>query len=77
MLIYKKGVLQNFEKPTGKYLCRSRFLKKRLRHRCFPVNFENFLKGYYSRRLPFKHVQTGGRRRTSLFPFQIAHNTKI
>ena len=48
----KKGVLRNF---TGKHLCRSLFfnkvaglrpanlLKKRLWHRCFPVNFVKFL----------------------------------
>ena len=47
----KKGVLKNFVKIKGKHLCRSLFfnkvaglmsatlLKKRLRHRCFPVNF--------------------------------------
>ena len=47
----KKGVLKNFTKFTGKHLCQSLFfnkvpglrpatlLKKRLCHRCFPVNF--------------------------------------
>ena len=51
----KKGVLRNFAKFTGKYLCQSLFfnkvvglrpatlLKKRLKHRCFPVNFAKFL----------------------------------
>ena len=50
----KKGVLRNFAKFTGKHLCQSLFfnkvanlrsaalLKKRLWHRCFPVNFEKF-----------------------------------
>ena len=55
-VIYKKGVLENFTKFTGKHLCQSLFfnkvagpgprpatlLKKRLWHRCFPVNFVKF-----------------------------------
>ena len=52
----KKGVLRNFIKFTGKYLCQSLFLnkvaglrpatllKKRLWHRCFPANFAKFLR---------------------------------
>ena len=52
----KKGVLRNFAKFTGKHLCQSLFfnkvaglrpatlLKKSLWHRCFPVNFVNFLR---------------------------------
>ena len=52
----KKGDLKNFAIFTGKHLCRSFFfnkvaglrpaslLKKRLRHRCFPVNFGKFLR---------------------------------
>ena len=51
-----KGVLKNFAKFTGKRLCQSllfnkvaglrptTLLKKRLWHRCFPVNFVKFLK---------------------------------
>ena len=51
----KKGALRNFAKLTGKQLCQSLFfnkvdglrpatlLKKRLRHRWFPVNFAKFL----------------------------------
>ena len=47
----KKGVLRNFAKFTGKHLCQSLYfnkvaglrpatlLKKKLWHRCFPVNF--------------------------------------
>ena len=54
-----KGVLKNFAKFTGKHLCQSLFfnknaglrpaalLKKRLLHRCVPVNFAKFL------RIPF------------------------
>ena len=50
----KKGVLRNFAKFSGKYLCLSLFfnkvtglkpanlLKKRLWHRCFPMNFMKF-----------------------------------
>ena len=52
----KIGVLKNFAKFTGKHLCQSLFfnkvtglrpstlLKKRLCHRCFPVNFAKFFK---------------------------------
>ena len=54
----KKGVLRNFAKFTGKHLCESLFfnkvaglrpailLKKRLWHRCFPMNFAKFLRTY-------------------------------
>ena len=53
-MFYKKGVLKDFAKFTGKHLRQSLFLiklqilsclrpatllKKRLCHRCFPVNF--------------------------------------
>ena len=54
----KKGVLRNFAKFTGKYLCRSlffnkaagleAFIKKRFWHRCFPVNFAKFLRTLFS-----------------------------
>ena len=56
----KKGVLRNFAKFIGKHLCQSLFfknvaglrlatlLKKRLQHRCFPVNFVKFLKTPFS-----------------------------
>ena len=52
----RKGVLRNLEKFTGKNLCQSLFfyevaglrpvtlLKKKLWHRCYPVNFAKFLK---------------------------------
>ena len=52
----KKGVFRNFLKFTGKHLRQSLFfnkvvdlrpvtlLKKRLWHRCFPVNFAKFLR---------------------------------
>ena len=52
----KKGVLRNFTKFTGKHLCQSLFFnkvaslrpatlfKKRLWHRCFPVDFVKFLR---------------------------------
>ena len=52
----KKGVLRNFAKFAGKHLCQSPFLnkvagirpatilKKRFRHRYFPVNFVKFLR---------------------------------
>ena len=44
----KKNVLKTFVKFTGKHLCQSlrppTLLKKRLWHRCFPVNFAKFLR---------------------------------
>ena len=55
-----KGVLRNFAKLTGKYLFQVLFfskvaglmsatlLKKRLWHRCFPVNFAKFLRTSFS-----------------------------
>ena len=45
----RKGVLRKFAKFTGKHLCQSLFLKKRLwhRHRCFPLNFVKFLKTHF------------------------------
>ena len=61
----KEGVLRNFAKFIDKHLCQGLFynkvtgprratlLKKRLLHRCFPVEFSKFL------RIPFlkKHLQ--------------------
>ena len=53
---YKKDVLKNFVKFTGKYLCQNllfnkvagmrpaTLLEKRRRRRCFPVNFVKFSK---------------------------------
>ena len=55
-MFWKKGVLKNFAKITRKPLCQSLFFnkdaalrpatlfKKRLWHRCFPVNFAKFLR---------------------------------
>ena len=55
-VFYKKCVLRNFPKFTRKDLCQSLFfnkvaglmpatlLKKRLWHKCFPVNFAKFLR---------------------------------
>ena len=48
----KKGVLINFTKFTGKYLCQSVFLillKKKLWHRCFPINFAKFLNTFFGK----------------------------
>ena len=62
----RKGVLRNFAKFTGKHLCQNLFfnkvaglrpatlLKKRLWHKCFPVNFAKFLKA------PFLQNTSGG-----------------
>ena len=50
-MFYKKGVLRNFAKFTGKHLCYCLFfksfstlLKKSLWHKCFLVNFEKFVR---------------------------------
>ena len=44
----KKSDLENFSKFTGKHLCQglrpATLLKKRLWHKCFPVNFTKFLR---------------------------------
>ena len=49
----KKGVLKNLAKFTAKHLCWSLFfiLKKRLQHRCFPVNFAKFLRTLFTEHL--------------------------
>ena len=57
-VLCKKGALRNFSKFTGKSLCQSlffnkvaglrpqagNFIKKETLYRCFPVNFEKFLR---------------------------------
>ena len=60
----KKGVHKNFAKLTGKHLCQTLFfnkvaglkpttlLKKRLWHRCFPVNFAKSLRTFFDRTAP-------------------------
>ena len=59
----EKGVLRNFTKSTRKHLCQVSFLiklqtwpvpllKKRLWHRCFPVNFSEISKNTSFYRLP-------------------------
>ena len=57
----RKGVLRNFVKFTGKHLCQSllfnkvaglrpaTLLKKKLWHRCFPINFVKFLRTAFLR----------------------------
>ena len=61
MYSVKKGALGNFAKFTGKHLGQSvffnkvgslspktcKFIKKRLWHRCFPVNFSKFLRASF------------------------------
>ena len=63
-VFYKKGVLKDFPKFTGKHFCRALFfnkitaqrpatlLKKRIRNRCFPMNFVKFLKTTFYRTPP-------------------------
>ena len=45
-MLYKKGVLKNFPKFTGKTCARAscNFIKKETWHRYFPVNFAKFLR---------------------------------
>ena len=43
----KKGVLENFTKFTENTCAKVSFLKKRLWHRCFPVNFVKFLRATF------------------------------
>ena len=54
-MFFKISVVKSFATSAGKYMCSSLFnkveasrpaalLKKRLWHRCFPVNFVKFLK---------------------------------
>ena len=51
----KKDVLRNFAKFLGKHLCQSllfnkgtcNFIKKRLWHRCFSVNFAKIFKSFF------------------------------
>ena len=61
---YKKSVLKNFTKLSRKHLCQSFFfnkvaslrpatlLKKRLQHKCFPVNLVKFLRIIFLRSTP-------------------------
>ena len=59
-MFFKIGVLKHFANFTGKHLCWSLFFKKRLWHRCFPVNFAKFLRTYTvgaSERNIFSHVK--------------------
>ena len=61
-VLYKNGILKRFANYTGKHPCSSLFfnkvadlrpatlLKKRLKHRCYQVNFVKFL------RLPFYRI---------------------
>ena len=56
VVLRKKALLKNFAKSLGKHMCQSlflnkvagfrsaTFLKKRLRHRCFPMKFTKFLR---------------------------------
>ena len=58
-VFYRKAVLWNLAKFTGKHLCKNLFfnkvaalmpstvLEKRLWHRCFPVNFAQFFKNIF------------------------------
>ena len=66
----KKGVLKNYTKFTGKHLRQSlifnkveglrpaTLLKKRLSHRCFPVNFAKFLRTPFLNNTPGRLLLT-------------------
>ena len=54
-MFFKKGVLRNFAKFTGKHLCQSLFfnkVEKRLWHSYFPVNFAKILRTPFFYRTP-------------------------
>ena len=48
-VFWKKGILRNLAKFTGKHMCQSlffnkkTFFEKRLWHGCFPLNFTKFV----------------------------------
>ena len=75
-----KGVLRIFSKFTGKHLKPETLLKKRLWHRCFPVNFVKFLRtppgNWFSSYEPNGPVYRGGSRTaaTSMERFVIIVN---
>ena len=46
-MFFNIGALKNFANFTGKHLCWSLFLIKKLQHRCFPVKFEQIFKNTY------------------------------
>ena len=83
-MFYQIPVLKNFAKRTRNHLCRSLFLnkvaglwsavllKKRLRQRCFPVNFAKLFKNdFFYRTPPVAHsgenVFTNGNIQTAQF----------
>ena len=43
-MFYKKDALNNFAIFTGKHLKPCNFVKKRLQHKCFPMNIAKFLR---------------------------------
>ena len=48
-VFYKNDVFKNFVKFTGEPLRPGTLLKKRLLHRCFPVNFAKILRTLFYR----------------------------
>ena len=73
----KKGVLRDFTNIIGKHLCRSLFFnkasglrpatkfKKRLQHRCFPMNFVKSFKNTFFT----KHFQATASSKSEFLPF--------
>ena len=82
-VFYKKGVLRNFVKFTGKHLCQSLFFnkvgglrpaalsKKTLWHTCFPVNFEKF------QRTPFLQKSSGRLLLSVIFAISLAQKFSL
>ena len=50
--VHNIGVLKIFAKFTGKQLCQIFLNKKRLQHRCFPLNFAKFKNSFFTEHLP-------------------------
>ena len=63
-MFFKIGVLTNFGNFTGKHLCWSLLLKKRLNYRCFPVKFSTILRINFSEHLQWRIIR-------SCFPFSL------
>ena len=89
-VFYEKGVVRNFAKLTGKHLCQSLFLntvqpatllKRRLWHRCFPVNFAKFLRTPFSQNTSescfWINTEEQALKRTNLFTMNDHKFTKI
>ena len=85
----KKGCLRNFTKFTGKQLCQRLFfnkvaglspatlLKKRLWHKCVPVNFVKFLRTNFLQNTSGRLLLQPGCTQSVHMHFQSGHKTKV